>query len=281
METVKIQRFADRIRLETAKMLSKRGFGHLGGSFSIVETLAVLYGHVMKIDPSNPAWQDRDWFVLSKGHAGPALYATLALKGYVPLSMLDTLNENGTLMPSHPDRLKTSGVDVTTGSLGQGISLATGVAMSFKLDKKPNRVFAIVGDGEANEGQVWEAFQFAAHQKLSNLLVFIDENHKQLDGLTKDIMNPFDLVKKMEAFGFACLRVKGDDVDAIHNAIRQLDSIDDQAKCIVLDTVKGQGDEYFENLFDNHHIRFSGESKTALTSLIQRLSDKVESEGRQ
>ena len=281
METVKIQRFADRIRLETAKMLSKRGFGHLGGSFSIVETLAVLYGHVMKIDPSNPAWQDRDWFVLSKGHAGPALYATLALKGYVPLSMLDTLNENGTLMPSHPDRLKTSGVDVTTGSLGQGISLATGVAMSFKLDKKPNRVFAIVGDGEANEGQVWEAFQFAAHQKLSNLLVFIDENHKQLDGLTKDIMNPFDLVMKMEAFGFACLRVKGDDVDAIHNAIRQLDSIDDQAKCIVLDTVKGQGDEYFENLFDNHHIRFSGESKTALTSLIQRLSDKVESEGRQ
>lgn len=281
METVKIQRFADRIRLETAKMLSKRGFGHLGGSFSIVETLAVLYGHVMKIDPSNPAWQDRDWFVLSKGHAGPALYATLALKGYVPLSMLDTLNENGTLMPSHPDRLKTSGVDVTTGSLGQGISLATGVAMSFKLDKKPNRVFAIVGDGEANEGQVWEAFQFAAHQKLSNLLVFIDENHKQLDGLTKDIMNPFDLVMKMEAFGFACLRVKGDDVDAIHNAIRQLDSIDNQAKCIVLDTVKGQGDEYFENLFDNHHIRFSGESKTALTSLIQRLSDKVESEGRQ
>jgi len=281
METVKIQRFADRIRLETAKMLSKRGFGHLGGSFSIVETLAVLYGHVMKIDPSNPAWQDRDWFVLSKGHAGPALYATLALKGYVPLSMLDTLNENGTLMPSHPDRLKTHGVDVTTGSLGQGISLATGVAMSFKLDKKPNRVFAIVGDGEANEGQVWEAFQFAAHQKLSNLLVFIDENHKQLDGLTKDIMNPFDLVMKMEAFGFACLRVKGDDVDAIHNAIRQLDSIDNQAKCIVLDTVKGQGDEYFENLFDNHHIRFSGESKTALTSLIQRLSDKVESEGRQ
>ncbi|HAM64068.1 MAG: carbohydrate degradation protein [Firmicutes bacterium GWF2_51_9] len=281
METVKIQRFADRIRLETAKMLSKRGFGHLGGSFSIVETLAVLYGHVMKIDPSNPAWQDRDWFVLSKGHAGPALYATLALKGYVPLSMLDTLNENGTLMPSHPDRLKTPGVDVTTGSLGQGISLATGIAKSFKMDGKPNRVFAIVGDGEANEGQVWEAFQFAAHQKLSNLLVFIDENHKQLDGLTKDIMNPFDLVMKMEAFGFACLRVKGDDVDAIYEAIRQLDSIDDQAKCIVLDTVKGQGDEYFENLFDNHHIRFSGESKTALTSLIQRLSDKVESEGRQ
>jgi transketolase len=281
METEKIKRFADLIRLETAKMLSKRGFGHLGGSFSIVETLAVLYGQVMKIDPKNPAWQDRDWFVLSKGHAGPALYATLALKGYVPLSMLDTLNENGTLMPSHPDRLKTPGVDVTTGSLGQGISLATGVAMSFKLDKKPNRVFAIVGDGEANEGQVWEAFQFATHQKLSNLLVFIDENHKQLDGLTKDIMNPFDLVMKMEAFGFACLRVKGNDVDAIYEAIRQLDSIDDQAKCIVLDTVKGQGDEYFENLFDNHHIRFSGDSKTALASLIQRLSEKVESEGRQ
>jgi len=214
-------RFAKEIRLETAKMLMMRGFGHLGGSFSIVETLAVLYNDIMNINPSDPKSEDRDWFVLSKGHAGPALYATLALKGYFPKDWLMTLNDNGTRLPSHPDRLRTPGVDCTTGSLGQGSSQAVGVAKSFQMDNKPNRVYTIIGDGELNEGQVWEAFQFAAHQKLDNLIVFIDENHKQLDGLTKDIINPFDIRLKMEAFGFNAMRVDGNDVEAIYNAIQK------------------------------------------------------------
>jgi len=150
-----VREFARQIRIETLKMLTGLGFGHYGGSMSVVETLAVLYSDVMRIDPTKPDWQERDYFVLSKGHAGPALYATLALKGYFPQADLKTLNQNGTKLPSHPDRLRTIGVDATTGSLGQGVSIATGMALSHKLAKRANRVFCVVGDGELNEGQVW------------------------------------------------------------------------------------------------------------------------------
>ncbi len=274
MTIQELKLFSAQIRLETAKMLLKRGFGHLGGSFSIVETLSVLYGAVMTIDPQNPSWDQRDRFVLSKGHAGPALYSTLALKGYFPLEWLSTLNDNGTNLPSHPDRLRTPGVDATTGSLGQGISLAVGMAKAFQIDHRPNRVFAIVGDGELNEGQVWEAFQFAAHNRLSNLLIFIDENHKQLDGLTKDIMNPFDVRAKMEAFGFRALRIKGNDEALILQTVTDC-LASGQASCIVLDTVKGQGVPYFEQLADNHHIRFANESEAALKAAIETLSAQV------
>lgn len=271
--------FSAQIRLETCKMLAHRGFGHLGGALSIVETLSVLYGEKMNIDPKRADWQDRDYFVLSKGHAGPSYYSTLALKGYFPLEVLATLNENGTNLPSHPDRLKTIGVDATTGSLGQGISIAVGIAKALKLEKKSNKVYTIVGDGECNEGQVWEAFQFAAHQKLDNLLVFIDENHKQLDGLTVDINNPFDLRVKMEAFGFYALRVDGSDEKAISEAIDDCFAHSGQALCIVLDTIKGQGVEYFEKLFDNHHIRFATESKAELDKAIVELEELVSKGG--
>jgi transketolase len=256
-------------------MLAHRGFGHLGGALSIVETLSVLFGEKMNIDPKQPDWQGRDYFVLSKGHAGPSYYSTLALKGYFPTEVLYTLNENGTNLPSHPDRLKTIGVDTTTGSLGQGISLAVGIAKAFKLDNKPNKVYSIVGDGECNEGQVWEAFQFAAHQKLDNLIVFIDENHKQLDGLTVDVSNPFDLRAKMEAFGFYALRVDGSDEKAISEAIDDCFAHPGQALCIVLDTIKGQGVEFFEKLVDNHHIRFAADSKNELDHAIAELEEFV------
>lgn len=275
MRPEELQRFSAQIRLETSKMLLKRGFGHLGGSFSIIETLSVLYGGVMKIDPANPHWEGRDWFVLSKGHAGPALYSTLALKGYFPLDWLMTLNDNGTRLPSHPDRLRTPGVDCTTGSLGQGISQAVGIAKAFQIDHKPNRVYCIVGDGELNEGQVWEAIQFAAHNKLSNLLLFIDENHKQLDGTTKDIMNPFDVAQKVEAFGFNTIRIKGDDEALIRQTILECQKIADQPSCIVLDTIKGQGVKYFEDLNDNHHIRFAADSEAQLKAAIEQLEGKL------
>lgn len=268
-------KFSNQIRIETSKMLLNRGFGHLGGSFSITETLSVLYGVIMKIDPKNPKWEERDYFVLSKGHAGPALYATLALKGYFPLDWLNTLNNDGTRLPSHPDRILTPGVDCTTGSLGQGISQAVGIAKAFQMDNKPNRVYSIVGDGELNEGQVWEAFQFAAHHKLNNLIIFIDENHKQLDGYTTEIMNPFDIRQKMEAFGFNAIRIDGSDIDVIKSTIENC--IESKEPCaIVLDTVKGQGVEYFEQLYSNHHIRFDEESKTELLKAIERLEKEVE-----
>jgi transketolase len=277
--SVNLKLFSAQIRLETCKMLAHRGFGHLGGALSIVETLSVLFGEKMNIDPKRPDWQGRDYFVLSKGHAGPSYYSTLALKGYFPTEVLYTLNENGTNLPSHPDRLKTIGVDTTTGSLGQGISLAVGIAKAFKLDNKPNKVFSIVGDGECNEGQVWEAFQFAAHQKLDNLLVFIDENHKQLDGLTVDVNNPIDLRAKMEAFGFYALRVDGSSEKAISEAIDDCFAHPGQALCIVLDTIKGQGVEFFEKLVDNHHIRFAADSKTELDKAIEILEELVSKGG--
>ncbi|MBB6215371.1 transketolase [Anaerosolibacter carboniphilus] len=275
-----LKKLSTKIRLEVCKMLKHRGFGHLGGSLSIIETLSVLYGDVMKINPQNPNWEERDWFILSKGHAGPALYATLAVKGYFPLEMLNTLNNNDTRIPSHPDRLKTPGVDVTTGSLGQGISLAVGIAKSFQISQKPNRVYTIVGDGECNEGQVWEAFQFAAHHKLSNLIIFIDENHKQLDGPTKDIINSFDMKEKVEAFGFAVKRISGNDELAIKNAVLEMFEVKDKACCIILDTIKGQGIKYYEMLSDNHHIRFSGESEFQLDLAIEKLKEELEREGR-
>ncbi|GJM76281.1 hypothetical protein HMSSN036_84970 [Paenibacillus macerans] len=202
LDMQKLELFRDEIRLKTLKELHHLGFGHYGGSLSIVEVLAVLYGGVMKVDPQNPKWEERDYFILSKGHGGPGLYAALAAKGYFPEEVLYTLNQNGTKLPSHPDKNLTPGVDMTTGSLGQGISAAVGVALSHKLSGKDNYTYCIVGDGELNEGQCWEAFQFAAHHKLNRLFVFVDDNKKQLDGLTKDIIDPLDFAEKFSAFGF-------------------------------------------------------------------------------
>ncbi|WP_430602279.1 transketolase [Enterococcus sp. DIV0724b] len=270
------QKFVDQIRFYTMKELDNLGFGHFGGSLSIVETLAVLYGNVMNVSPEKKNNPDRDYFVLSKGHAGPALYATLFLKGYFDEGFLYSLNQNGTNLPSHPDRIKTPGVDMTTGSLGQGISAATGIAKGNQLLGKSNYTYAIVGDGELNEGQCWEAFQFAAHQKLDHLIVLIDDNKKQLDGYTTDICDPFDFVEKMQAFGFSSWRVDGSDVDAIEAAIDQAKQVKGKPTAIVLDTVKGQGVPYLEELVDNHHIRPDEADKVAIKKAIVTLAGKIE-----
>lgn len=280
MNENEITELARQIRLETLKSLTQLGFGHYGGSMSVVETLAVLYGAVMKIDPADPDWPERDYFVLSKGHAGPALYSTLAIKGYFPIEELSTLNQNGTRLPSHPDRLKTRGVDATTGSLGQGISIAGGMALSHKLAGRPNRVFCIVGDGELNEGQCWEAFQYVAHYKLNNCIVIIDDNKRQLDGYTKDVMNPFSIPDKMKAFGFDVQVVKGNDIEAIDAAIEQAKAVKDQAVCIVLDTIKGQGVPYFEEMVSNHSVKFNSDEVINEThKAIADLKQFIEKEG--
>lgn len=266
-----VREFARQIRIETLKMLTGLGFGHYGGSMSVVETLAVLYGDVMRIDPAKPDWQERDHFVLSKGHAGPALYATLALKGYFPQADLKTLNQNGTKLPSHPDRLRTIGVDATTGSLGQGVSIATGMALSHKLAKRQNRVFCVVGDGELNEGQCWEAFQFIAHHNLNNLTVFIDYNKQQLDGLLDEVIKPFDLAGKFSAFGFDVLTIKGDDIVALQNALTPVRQGEQRPLAIVLDSVKGQGVKYLESLANSHHLRLTPEVKLEIENAIAEL----------
>jgi len=269
METLR-----DQIRLLTLKELYHLGFGHYGGSLSIVEALAVLYGGVMKIDASNPQWQNRDYFILSKGHGGPSLYAVLALKGFFPEEVLYTLNQNGTKLPSHPDRNLTPGVDMTTGSLGQGISAAVGVALSHKLSDRRNYTYCIVGDGELNEGQAWEACQFAAHHHLHHLFVLIDDNKKQLDGPTKEIIDPLDFTAKFTAFGFYALRVDGSSISEIYEAIEKGKAQKDKPVAIILDTIKGQGVSYLEEKADNHHIRPSKKDEKAILDAIDDLEKK-------
>ncbi|PWC15967.1 transketolase [Brenneria corticis] len=263
--------FARRIRIETLKMLTGLGFGHYGGSMSVVETLAVLYGEVMRIDPGKPDWPQRDYFVLSKGHAGPALYSTLALSGYFPVEQLATLNHNGTRLPSHPDRRRTIGVDATTGSLGQGVSIAAGMALSHKLAGRDNRVFCILGDGELNEGQCWEAFQFIAHHSLQNLTLFIDYNKQQLDGTLDEVIRPFDLAGKFRAFGFDVATVKGDDIDAIRQACAPQRQADQSPLVVILDSVKGQGVPYLMSLANSHHLRLTEDVKQEIEQAIAEL----------
>ncbi|MCL2899464.1 transketolase [Brenneria tiliae] len=263
--------FARRIRIETLKMLTGLGFGHYGGSMSVVETLAVLYGEVMRIDPGKPGWPQRDYFVLSKGHAGPALYSTLALSGYFPVGQLATLNQNGTRLPSHPDRRLTIGVDATTGSLGQGVSIAAGMALSHKLAGRDNRVFCILGDGELNEGQCWEAFQFIAHHSLQNLTLFIDYNKQQLDGTLDEVIRPFDLAGKFRAFGFDVATVKGDDIDAIRQACAPLRQAEQPPLVVILDSVKGQGVPYLMSLANSHHLRLTEDVKQEIEQAIAEL----------
>lgn len=273
-----IEQLRDDIRLWTLKELDHLGFGHYGGSLSIVETLAVLYGDVMNIGPSKKDDPDRDYFILSKGHGGPALYATLAVKGFIDYEWLYTLNQNGTNLPSHPDRNLTPGVEMTTGSLGQGISVAAGVALSHKLAGSDSYTYTIVGDGELNEGQCWEAIQFAAHHQLSNFFVLVDDNKKQLDGLTVDICDPFDFVEKFRAFGFEAIRVDGSNMEEIRQAILTGKKQSEKPVAIILDTVKGQGVPYLEEKADNHHIRPGKEDQAAIEEAIALLEKRASKE---
>lgn len=277
MENYKeVKTLARRIRIDVLKMLVHLGFGHFGGSLSVVETLAVLYGAVMKVDPKNPDWEDRDYMVLSKGHAGPALYSALAIKGFFDEAELMTLNINGTHLPSHPDRLLTKGVDATTGSLGQGISIAAGIALGAKLSGKENRVFSIVGDGELNEGQCWEAFQFIAHHKLNNLVTFIDYNKQQLDGTLEEIIRPFSFTEKFNAFGFEAVQVKGDDIEGIYSLLKDKRSESQKPLAIILDTKKGQGVKYIEDLKNSHHLRLTDVIKAEIEKVIMKIEKEAE-----
>ena len=266
-----------KIRVDVLKLLEKRGYGHLGGSLSIVELMSVLYGKQLRYDAEDPTWEGRDMVVLSKGHAGPAWYSALAEKGFFDKEWLYTLNDGGTNLPSHPDRLKTPGVDMTTGSLGQGTSAAAGIATGFRMKGSDQYVYLIVGDGELNEGQCWEAFQYIAHYKLNHCIVIIDENKRQLDGTTKEIMNPFDLAEKMKAFGFHVQKVKGNDEEAIDHAINCAKEVKDQAVCIVLDSIKGSGVPYFEQMAGNHSVKFNNdEILNANHEAIKALESYIE-----
>lgn len=276
-ELSKLKLLAAKIRRDILVMLDKAGSGHLGGSMSIVELMSVLYGRRLSYDPANPTWDGRDRVVLSKGHAGPAWYSALAESGFFDREMLMTLNVGGTNLPSHPDRTKTPGVDMTTGSLGQGTSTAAGIATALRMKGSDRRVYLVVGDGELNEGQCWEAFQYLAHYKMNNCVVVIDWNKRQLDGACVDVINPFDIAEKMRSFGFAVQRVNGQDIEALDEALAAAEAVTDSATCVVLDTVKGAGVPFFETYAGNHSVKFSDPAcKEATDAAIAELSAYIE-----
>jgi transketolase len=273
-----LKKFAARIRLETLKCIGARGFGHLGGALSIVETLAVLYGQAMRIDPRNPDWPLRDKLVMSKGHAGPALYSVLALKGFFNTELLKTLNQPGTTLPSHCDRKLTVGIDMTTGSLGQGVSTAIGLALAQRMDGLASRTYLITGDGELNEGQTWEGALFAPQQKLDNLIWFVDYNHKQLDGKTEEVLDLADVAAKFTSFGWYARNIDGNDVESIALAIEQAREEKGRPSCIVLNTKKGAGVPYVEEIELNHHIVFEGEILEKSISYMEQVIAALDKE---
>ncbi len=277
-EKTRLDILAARIRIATLKGLGAAGAGHVGGAMSVCDLLAVLYGGEMSINPQDPQWEGRDWLVVSKGHCGPAVYAALACAGYFSPEEMLTLNKPGTRLPSHCDRLKTPGVDITTGSLGQGISTAIGVAWGNRYLGKTNHTYLILGDGESQEGQIWEGALSAAHHKLSNLIAFVDLNQKQLDGYTKDICDLGDYGRKFRDFGWYVTECDGHDVIALKNAIRLAGSNGEKPSMIVMHTVKGKGCTFTEGVFYNHYLPspedVCEEAILHLASQIKKLEGK-------
>lgn len=228
--------------------------GHPGGSLSAADVLTYLYFNKMNIDPKNPKMENRDRFVLSKGHAAPALYATLANRGFFPVEELAQLRKTGHFLQGHPDLKKVPGVDMSTGSLGQGISAACGMALSAKHFGNDYRVYTILGDGESQEGQVWEAAMFAAHKKLDNLTAFIDLNHLQIDGTIEEVNSPLPLDEKFAAFGWHVITIDGHDFDQIEAAVEEACATVGKPTAIICNTVKGKGVSYMENQCGWHGV---------------------------
>ena len=238
---------AKEIRKDIVTMIGQAKSGHPGGSLSATEIVTYLYFEELRIDPANPRWDDRDRFILSKGHAAPVLYAALARRGFFPTEELSTLRKIGSHLQGHPDMKKVPGVDMSTGSLGTGFSAATGIAMACKLDKKENYVYTLLGDGEIQEGQVWEAAMSAAHYKLDNLIAFLDNNGLQIDGNIDDVLSPNPIDAKFAAFGWHVLVIYGHDFKQIADAVAAAKAEKGRPTMIVAKTVKGKGVSYMEN----------------------------------
>ena len=235
------------IRQDIVKMLGESKSGHPGGSLSATDIVTTLYFYEMKVDPANPKWPDRDRFVLSKGHAAPVLYAALAEKGYFPREELLTLRKIGSRLQGHPSMKHLPGVEMSTGSLGQGLSAANGMALAARLDGKGYRVHVILGDGEIQEGQVWEAAMAAAHYKLDNVVAFLDHNGLQIDGPTEDVMSPEPVADKWRAFGWHVEVINGHDFTEIINALKKAKEVKGKPTMIIANTIKGKGVSFMEN----------------------------------
>jgi transketolase len=240
------------VRRDIITMIAKAGSGHPGGSLSAVELITALYFGVMRHDPSNPLWPERDRFILSKGHAAPLLYAVLAESGYFPVEELSTLRQWGSRLQGHTDRTLTPGVEMSAGSLGQGLSFGIGVALSARLDSRDYRVYVLMGDGECNEGQVWEASMSAAHFKLDNLVAIIDNNGQQIDGWNWEVMNIEPLADKWRSFGWHVIEIDGHDFGQIFFALDEAKLTKGQPTAIVAHTVKGKGVSFMEKNLEFH-----------------------------
>jgi transketolase len=242
------------LRIEILKMLTEAGSGHTGGSLSAADIVAALYFYKMRHKPRDPKWRERDRFILSKGHAAPLLYAALALSGYFDKPLLKTLRKLGSPLQGHPCSKKLPGVEISTGSLGQGLSIANGIAMGLKLDKLSSRVYCLMGDGEIQEGQVWEAAMTASHYKLDNMCAIIDNNGLQIDGYCCDVMCIEPVVNKWLAFGWHVIDIDGHDMEAIVDAFDEAETIKGKPAMIVARTVKGKGVSFFEGKVQYHGI---------------------------
>ena len=247
MNNLELEKMANEIRKDIVTAVHSAKSGHPGGSLSSADIFTYLYFEEMNVDPANPKWEDRDRFVLSKGHVAPGLYSTLAEKGYFPKEDLKTLRHTGSYLQGHPDMKHIPGIDMSSGSLGQGVSVAVGMAAAGKYDKKDYRVYTLTGDGEIQEGQIWEAAMWAGHRKLDNLVVIVDNNNLQIDGSVEDVCSPYPIDKKFEAFNFHVINIDGNDFDQIRAACKEARETKGMPTAIIAKTVKGKGVSFMEN----------------------------------
>ena len=274
-QTAQLTKHANNIRQEIVKMVAAANSGHPGGSLSAADILTVLYFHEMNVDPNKVDDPDRDRFILSKGHASPVLYATLAEKGYLPKDELKTFRKLNSRLQGHPSKKLLPGVEQSTGSLGQGLSSANGMALAAKLDQRDSRVYVVMGDGEIQEGMVWEAAMAAGHYKLDNLVAFVDYNHLQIDGNVEDIMNVHPVDEKFRAFNWHVITVDGHDLEQIAAALAEARTVKGKPTCIVANTVKGKGVSYMENVCGWHGVAPNDEQLAqALAELCGQGGDK-------
>ena len=266
---------ACKLRMGVIEGTTEAKSGHPGGSLSAADIITYLYFCEMNVDPKNPKKADRDRFVLSKGHCAPALYSVLALKGFFDFGEIKNLRKIGGMLQGHPDMNKIPGIDMSTGSLGQGISAAAGMALSAKASGDSYRVYTLLGDGEIEEGQVWEAAMFAAHKKLDNLIAFVDNNDLQIDGNIEDVNSPKPIDKKFEAFGWAVFEIDGHDFDQIEDAVKKAKQVKGKPSVIIAKTVKGKGVSFMENVADWHGKAAAGEQAEQAMAELKAVYEKL------
>lgn len=275
-EKKQLQIAACKVRMGIIRSTHAAKCGHPGGSMSAADLFTYLYNKELRVDPANPKWEDRDRFVLSKGHCAPGLYAALAQRGFFPEEDLLTLRKVGSYLQGHPNMNTVPGVDMSTGSLGQGISAACGMALAAKLKKQDYRVYTLLGDGEIQEGQVWEACMFASHYHLDNLCVIVDNNGLQIDGDVAKVMSPYPIDEKLEAFGFDVVNIDAHDFDAIEQALNHARTVQGKPSAIVMHSVKGKGVSFMENQAGWHGVAPNDEQYAQAMAELDRQLGELE-----